>query len=52
MYENNACAHLARDALVAAGVPRGAVHVIERPASGWLAAFGSLFTPVGTSGEL
>ena len=45
MYENDTCAHLARDALIAAGIPRGAVHVIGRPVSGWLAAFGSLFAP-------
>ncbi len=45
LYEDNNCAHLARDALIGAGVPRGAVHVIQRPASGWLAAIGSLFAP-------
>lgn len=33
VYENNTCAHLARDALLAAGIARSAVHVLERTGS-------------------
>jgi len=58
VYDTNDCAHVARDGLLAAGVPRATVHVIDRadpsaspphsPESrrqAFWAAVGSLFAP-------
>lgn len=58
VYDTNDCAHVARDGLLAAGIPRATVHVIERadPAAtparspesrrqAFWAAVGSLFSP-------
>jgi hypothetical protein len=58
VYQTNHCAHVARDALLASGVPSGVIHVIDRadPATrtpnsaearrqAFWAAVGSLFWP-------